>query len=246
MVYLLPMLQFPKIDLNDDFNFTSDLLEWLSKSNSEKKVQLGEESNQGKENGVSSNHYGREDIVDDFHLISGYLNPPNEFLEHLSEIEAENMSFVGASPEANSFFNAPFPKYLVPYFYQQMMLLLREKILIKSDKKAKFYEFFPEYDKPFKAKTFHAKGLFVKTKNDHFESFLGTIGSGNFADRSYFRDNELNFWVYSKNPKLGQIFDNERDAMIRECRELDPKKTKSKGGLRGMIFNLIMKFSKMG
>ena len=33
MVYLMPMLQFPKIDMKDDYNFTSELMEWLSKSN---------------------------------------------------------------------------------------------------------------------------------------------------------------------------------------------------------------------
>ena len=27
MVYLMPMLQFPKIDMKDDYNFTLDLLE---------------------------------------------------------------------------------------------------------------------------------------------------------------------------------------------------------------------------
>lgn len=164
------------------------------------------------------------------------------------------MSFVSAAPEANSFFNAPFPKYLVPYFYQQMMANLKKRLesAFKGSNnqhikiKARFYEFFPELNKPFKAKTFHAKGLFIKTSNEDFDSFLGTIGSGNFCDRSYSRDNELNFWVYSKNPKLGRIFDQERNAIIDDCREFDPSKTRHRKGIKGRIFNLIMKWSKMG
>ena len=194
------------------------------------------------------------DKVTDFHLISGYLNPPKEFRDFLVDIEADRMSFVGAAPEANSFFNAPFPKYLVPYFYQKMMLDLKKTIeqrrKLKGDadaaEKVRFYEFFPEIDKPFKAKTFHAKGLFLKTSNQDFDSYLGTIGSGNFSDRSYFRDNELNFWVYSKNPKLGQLLEQERTEITEACRTFDPAKSRSKGGLKGLVFNLLMKLSKMG
>lgn len=192
--------------------------------------------------------------MSDFHLISGYLNPPKEFQEFLVDITAERMSFVGAAPEANSFFNAPFPKYLVPYFYQKMMLNLKKKMEQRQKiegeevaaEKVRFYEFFPEIDKPFKAKTFHAKGMFLKTTNKDFESFLGTIGSGNFSDRSYFRDNELNFWVYSKNPKLGQLLEEERTEITEACKIFDPTKSRSKGGLKGLIFNLLMKISKMG
>ena len=49
MVYIMPMLQFPKIDYKDDFSFTLDLLEWLSESQSAKnKKSLDSDSTLGR------------------------------------------------------------------------------------------------------------------------------------------------------------------------------------------------------
>jgi hypothetical protein len=163
MVYIMPMLQFPKIEINDDQEFTVDLLEWLSESNSRKEIPSAEE-------GEESEVVGRADKVNDIHLISGYLNPTNEMVENLSNIKADKISFMGAAPEANSFYNAPFPKYLVPLYYQSMMERLKNSMesvqFPDFEKQVKFFEFFPEADKPFKNKTFHSKGFFVKTSND--------------------------------------------------------------------------------
>lgn len=100
MVYFMPMLQFPKIDVKDDEEFTLNLLEWLSEDNLSKEGEGG-----------------RTDTVSDVHLISGYLNPTNEMIDYFSNIKAGKMSFIGAAPEANSFYNAPFPKYFIPLYY---------------------------------------------------------------------------------------------------------------------------------
>lgn len=131
-----------------------------------------------------------------------------------------------------------------------MMKKLKGKIesnkIPQFEKKVKFYEFYPEMDKPFKAKTFHSKGFFIKTENPEFNSYLGTIGSSNFADRSYHRDNELNFWVYSKNPKFGSMIEKERKSIVEECREYDSVKKRESGGILGVLFNWVMKLSKMG
>ena len=246
MVYLMPMLQFPKIGVQSDYDFTVDLLYWLSKKNNTRLID-GPLEGQKKGDVVFE---GRTDEVKEFHLVSGYLNPPYDMVYALCDIKAEKMSFIGAAPEANSFYNAPFPKYLIPLFYHSCMNKLKEKIISKRQEgdldSVKFFEYFPEMDKPFKAKTFHSKGLFVKTQNDEFGSYLGTIGSGNFGERSYFRDNELNFWVYSKNPKFWSLLEGERKKIIEGCREVGEVKQKDTGGIKGIVFNWLMKSLKMG
>lgn len=74
MAYFLPMTQFPLIDLDADYEFILDFLEYL----------------------------GTEEI-ENFDLISGYLNPTDEMIELISELKSKNLTLVGAAPEVDFF-----------------------------------------------------------------------------------------------------------------------------------------------
>lgn len=92
----------------------------------------------------------------------------------------------------------------------------------------------PDFKNPFSAHSFHSKSLFVETGN---KEFLGYIGSSNFAQRSYYRDNEMNFYVYSKNRKLKKIFEEEKKFIVNECKDIET--SKNKRGVIGKMWDLI-------
>lgn len=72
VAYFLPMCQFPLADIDTDYDFLKSLFEFFSKEK-----------------------------LKNFDLISGYLNPTDEMIELLSEIDSENLTFIGAAPEVN-------------------------------------------------------------------------------------------------------------------------------------------------
>jgi hypothetical protein len=52
--------------------------------------------------------------------------------------------------------------------------------------------------------------------------------------------------VYSKNPKLGAMMETERKNIVEESRDYESVTKRESGGFMGVIFNWIMKTSKMG
>ena len=93
-------------------------------------------------------------------------------------------------------------------------------------KGTKLYEYVPNIKNPFSAQSFHSKALFINFGN---QEFLATIGSSNYAQRSYRRDNELNFFVYSRSKKLAKIMESEKNFILEDCREYDPKNNERRG-----------------
>lgn len=91
---------------------------------------------------------------------------------------------------------------------------------------------------PFSAQSFHSKSLFIETKE---KEYLGFIGSSNFAQRSYSRDNEMNFYVVSKNQKLKKIFEKEKEFILNDCKDIDSSKIK-RGVARGTIDRIFWAF----
>lgn len=81
----------------------------------------------------------------------------------------------------------------------------------------------PNMMNPFSAQSFHSKSLFMETKE---KEYLGFIGSSNFAQRSYSRDNEMNFYVFSKNKKLKNIFEKEKEFVLEDAKDIDSSKDK--------------------
>lgn len=114
-----------------------------------------------------------------------------------------------------------------------MLKKLNKKKFNTENSEVKCYT--PEIKNPFAAHSFHSKSLFLETKN---KEFFGYIGSSNFAQRSYFRDNEMNFYVYSRNPKLKEIFEREREYVLEGCKDIEEVKVK-RGGVRKVLDGLF-------
>lgn len=72
VAYLVPMCQFPLIDINSDYDFMVDLLQHLVDKNEE---------------------------LEKLDIISGYLNPPDELMDLLEEVKVKEATFIGAAPE---------------------------------------------------------------------------------------------------------------------------------------------------
>lgn len=96
---------------------------------------------------------------------------------------------------------------MIPFFYNKVLKKIKSEVK-GNEGELTVKHFVPNMKNPFAAHSFHSKSLFVETKN---KEFLGYIGSSNFAQRSYYRDNEMNFYVYSKNEKLKKIFEEEKN-----------------------------------
>lgn len=209
-VYFMPMLQIPMIDVETDYDFITSLFGYLSTQGS---------------------------VLNHFSLISGYLNPTPDMMKYLKDIQAKEKTYVGAAPEANSFFDGGFPKNLIPFFYQNVLKQLKSE---DKNKSTKVYQFTPNIKKPFTAQSFHSKYLFLE--NDQGE-YLMQIGSGNYAQRSYYKDNEINFYVYSKNEKLKKMALSEKKYIMSDCQELKEDKEK-RAVTKRLIDNLFWGISR--
>lgn len=75
------------------------------------------------------------------------------------------------------------------------------------------------------------------------KDFLVSIGSSNWAQRSFSRDNELNFYVYSDSMSFKRKVDKELDLIKRDCKELNP--AHKKGGLKSLIFDSIVRYNEL-
>ena len=97
-----------------------------------------------------------------------------------------------AHPEANSFFNAPFPLYGIPFVYTDLakrFYIAAEKA--SSDGRVRMYE----YRRP--AWTFHCKGLWVY-ENGKDRPFATMVGSPNFGYRSVEKDLEAQTTMFTR------------------------------------------------
>ena len=102
------------------------------------------------------------------------------------------MDIVMAHPEANSFHNAPFPLYGVPFVYTS---LANKFFDVSSREKVQMYE----YQRP--GWTFHCKGLWVyETEKDL--PYATMVGSPNFGYRSEKRDLESQLVIVTENEDL--------------------------------------------
>lgn len=61
--------------------------------------------------------------------------------------------------------------------------------------------------------TFHAKGIWVSDRESQ-EPFLTVIGSSNYSDRSYRRDVECNFFIYSECGEFNKKMKEEVDYLF--------------------------------
>lgn len=154
-------------------------------------------------------------IIKNLHLVSGYLNIPSEFVSLLQQSQLQNMTLIGARPEANSFYGAKGIKKQVPFFYQRRLLEYTQKFgentqVLQSHK--------PGW-------TFHSKMLLADSAEG---DYLISIGSSNFSQRSYARDHELNFYMYSTSSKFRKVIKKEVDLIKSESQPFDTNSVKKR------------------
>lgn len=135
-------------------------------------------------------------------LCTSYFNLTDWLREAILKTEA-NWKLLTSSPESNSFHNSNGFGSYIPKFYQFNL----HSMFIDSRKNNNNIE---AYEFKSNGLTFHAKGRlilynfllkeiigFLIHTND--SGILSTIGSPNFGARSEIRDNELQFYIFSKN-----------------------------------------------
>lgn len=243
-VYFMPTLQNRMMNVRQEEDFLAELLEEISEKIEYEKV----------------------------YLSSAYLNPSQLLYQSLCHLNAKSFELVTAAKEANSFFGAPFPKGLSPYFYQRVLRRLlkqarkaRQNLEVEDsstgnqtsvETHTKAYT----YAKP--GWTFHSKQLFLLTSSDNLLSdsdsdspskqnkqnnqnkpnkkpqMLTTIGSSNFNNRSFFRDNESTVFVYSQNEAFISKVSKEIEGLKEHLTDVDEKKDEKIGfGLLDGVIN---------
>ena len=148
-------------------------------------------------------------------FATGYFNPTDEYLDTiLDHGGGSSVDIVMAHPQANSFHNAPFPLYGVPFVYTN---LANRFFDVSSRDHVQMYE----YRRP--GWTFHCKGLWVYELGKDLP-FATMVGSPNFGYRSVEKDLEAQLTVFTKNRALQEALHHEQ-ARVFELSQLVTKDT---------------------
>jgi CDP-diacylglycerol---glycerol-3-phosphate 3-phosphatidyltransferase len=135
-------------------------------------------------------------------LCTSYFNV-TKWMKNIILTTKSKWRILTSSPESNSFFNSKGFSCRIPFIYRyNLHSFVEQSKSTGNDVQA--FEFISDNQ------TFHAKGnifvaplvnvclgLFIRLKDG---GTLSTIGSSNFGYRSESRDNELQFYIFSKNP----------------------------------------------
>ena len=148
---------------------------------------------------------------DTLKFATGYFNPTDEYLDTILG-GGGHVDIVMAHPEANSFHNAPFPLYGVPFVYTN---LANKFFDVSSRERVQMYE----YRRP--GWTFHCKGLWVYEPGKDLP-YATTVGSPNFGYRSVEKDLEAQLTVFTKNRSLQEALHHEQARVF----ELSQRVTK--------------------
>merc|ERR1719384_1888781 len=133
-------------------------------------------------------------------FATGYFNPTEEYLESILASAKDNnveVDVIMAHPEANSFFNAPFPLYGIPFAYTHIANHFLN-LCKKAGSSSRIQMF--EYQKP--GWTFHAKGMWYYSSSNPTHPIATLIGSPNFGYRSTEKDLEAQLTLVTKNNNL--------------------------------------------
>lgn len=137
-------------------------------------------------------------------LCTSYFNA-TKWMKEIILATRSKWFILTSAPESNSFFNSGGFSSRIPFLYRyNLHSFLKQSKATSNNIQA--FEFFTGNQ------TFHAKGnllisllinaglgLLIRLKDG---GTLSTIGSSNFGYRSETRDNELQFYIFSKNTKF--------------------------------------------
>ncbi len=156
-------------------------------------------------------------------FASGYFNPSHDIRKVYREFpEYLIKKSICASPLSNAFYNSGYIKGFIPRLYRYCLLKLIEEF--KNQKNWEYYEYYK------KGINFHAKGLWFchefkhQEKEQHFKEYITICGSSNYGARSYARDQESQFTLFTTSDKLIKRLENERISMFDHSTQITTEK----------------------
>lgn len=121
-------------------------------------------------------------------FTSGYLNLEDFLIDCFNKSSYE-VEVITSAPKANSFYNAGFFKKNIPHFYRRYEQILLQKLSHNTN--FSLFEFQRENW------SFHSKGFWLYGNEDREYPTMTIIGSSNYNSRSFKRDVESQFYLYS-------------------------------------------------
>eukprot|EP00340_Litonotus_pictus_P011278 CAMPEP_0170538570 /NCGR_PEP_ID=MMETSP0209-20121228/103394_1 /TAXON_ID=665100 ORGANISM="Litonotus pictus, Strain P1" /NCGR_SAMPLE_ID=MMETSP0209 /ASSEMBLY_ACC=CAM_ASM_000301 /LENGTH=434 /DNA_ID=CAMNT_0010840295 /DNA_START=509 /DNA_END=1810 /DNA_ORIENTATION=+ len=158
-----------------------------------------------------------QDSVEEIRISTGYFNPPGKLVDLLRSSTIKT-KILTSSPQANSFYGAKGIKKHVPFFYKNKLLS------ICKDNVEGF-----EYKK--NDWSFHCKGFWFFNKRTGLP-LLSILGSSNYNQRSFTRDIESQFYVYSESDYFGRLVKEEVEEIFNDSERIHKtSKTSSSDGI---------------
>jgi CDP-diacylglycerol--glycerol-3-phosphate 3-phosphatidyltransferase len=161
---------------------------------------------------------------------TGYLNPTDFMTKCFKKADYE-LHAVTSSPRANSFYKAGFLKKNIPYFYRRY-----EQIFLNNLKDKNFSLF--EFERT--DWSFHSKGIWFYEKDSNELPTMTTIGSSNYNSRSFERDVESQFYVYSFCKEFSKRLHQEAEECFYECKKVELKDINSDKDVKIKLRHKIM------
>lgn len=206
--YLMPMQQNKLLEVKQEEIFLQELLLHLEKET--RSVSKPSESTPNT-------------VLKELFFATAYFSPALSIYDAIFRVSSQKYTFLTSGKEANSFYGAPWPKGIVPFYYERLFHFMMKRAL-KSTSDVERLAFL-QYLKP--GWTFHAKEFSVQTDTE----MLTTIGSSNFGGRSHTRDNELTCVVWTDSPHMIEAVKSSRQRMLSSSKQVsvqDAKKAKGR------------------
>lgn len=113
---------------------------------------------------------------------------------------------------------------MIPFLYRVYELNLLSRLQKSGNKKVEIFEFFRgEW-------TFHTKGLWIYENQD--VPSMTAIGSSNYSQRSYKRDNEIQFYLLSFCPKFKDRMEGENRRQFEFAQRISREEIRADGEVR--------------
>lgn len=205
--YLMPMQQNALLGVKQEESFLQELLLHLEKA-------TRAASATDKQSGSA--------VLKELFFATAYFSPALSVYDAIFRVSSEKYTFLTSGKEANSFYGAPWPKGIVPFYYERLYHFMMKRAMKAQSTSEKLA--FLRYLRP--GWTFHAKEFSVQTDTE----MLTTIGSSNFGGRSHTRDNELTCAVWTDSPHMMQAVHDSRQRMVTHAQQITEQEAKKAKG----------------
>ena len=145
-------------------------------------------------------------------LVSCYFNPTHTLRSSFAALPTEaRLAFVAGSPRGSSFYRAGTFKKNIPLVYRESLYRWIQAFAARED--ARFFEYFQEKT------SFHVKGFWAEVENNEQRDYLTIIGSSNYSMRSFSRDLEGQFYIFTSDPEAIDKLDLDRQSVMHHAEE---------------------------